>query len=162
MSQTLYVDFRGNGFWAFDAISAVFLKHLTDAASQQTERPGHEWLSEAIKRWRVNAVFSCFGLFLDDSWSPEQIATFTSIATEACEALSLRQQIPAEEIESWEMVDGERCFARGLPAISTASAIRLGRAVIELVNGTLPQTGPGTWWFFTTENDPRTIRKRED
>jgi hypothetical protein len=161
MSKTLYVEFRGSGFWAYDVVSAVFLKHLIDAATPHLERAGDGWLSDAVTKWRVNAVISDFGLYLDDSWSVKQIKIFTALATEACETLSGRAAIPAEEIESWQMKDGLCCFSRGMPAVSTASAIRLGRAIIQLVNGTLPEAPPGMWWFFATEDSPTTIRKRE-
>jgi hypothetical protein len=161
MSKTLFVDFRGNGFWAFDVVSAVFLRHLVDVATPYLERPDYGWLGNAVGHWRFNAVVSDCGLFLDDSWSEDQIETFTALATSACDALLKRDKIPAEEIESWQMEDGLRCFARGLPFVTTASAVRLGRALVELVNGVLPEAPSGTWWFFSTEEAPNTIRKRQ-
>jgi hypothetical protein len=51
-------------------------------------------------------------------------------------------------------------FARGEPFITTSSAIRLGDAVIQLVNGTLPEPPPGTYWFFATEASGITLGKR--
>jgi hypothetical protein len=162
MSKTLFVDWRDDGFWAFDAVSAVFLKHLIDAATSYVERHNEPWLVDAIAKWRFNAVCGDLGLFLDESWSAEQVATFTALAREACVALSKREKIPAEEIQSWQMIDGPDgcCFARGLPFLTTASAIRLGEAIIKLVNGRLPEPPPGTWWFFATEESGATLRKR--
>lgn len=164
MSKTLFVEFRDGGFGAFDVVSAVFLKHLIDAADIHLERHDAPWLADAVTHWRVNAVCGDYGLLLDDSWSVKQIATFTALARKACAALSTREAIPAEEIQSWQMIEGEegRCFARGVPAVTTASAIRLGEAIIKLVHGTLPEPPPGTWWFFATEDAGDTIRKRED
>lgn len=51
------------------------------------------------------------------------------------------------------MMDGNdgRCFARGLPFVTSESAIRLGEAIIKLVNGRLPVPPPSTGWFFGTE-----------
>jgi hypothetical protein len=100
------------------------------------------------------------GLYLDEAWSDEQLATFTGLARKACEELSKRDKIPADEIQSWPMGDIGRCFARGLPYVTTASAIRLGEAIIKLVNGTLPEPAPGTWWFFATEDSGETLGKR--
>jgi hypothetical protein len=164
MSRTLFVDWHGDGFWVFDVVSAVFLKHLIDAATSYLEEHDEPWLSHAISQWRFNAVCGDAGLFLDGSWSAERLAIFTRLAREACDTLSMRDKIPADEIQSWQMLEGERgrCFARGLPAVTTASAIRLGEAIIKLVNGNMPEPPAGTWWFFATENDGVTLRKRGD
>ena len=160
MSKTLFVGFRGNGFWAFDVVSAVFLKYLIDTATPLLDDVHQSWLSYAVARWREDAVISDFGLFLDDSWSTEQIHAFTALAGDACDALAKRETIPASEIESWRMVDDLSCYTRGLPFVPTASAIRLGRAVIQLVNGTLPEPPVGTWWFFSTDDAPTTCLRR--
>jgi hypothetical protein len=164
MSKTLFVHWRDDGFWVFDVVSAVFLKHLIDAATSYLEHHDEPWLRDAIPRWRFNAVCGDLGLFLDESWSVEQLGIFTGLARQACDALSKRERIPADEIQSWQMIDGDdgRCFARGEPFVTTASAIRLGEAIIKLVNGTLPEPPPGTWWFFATEKSGATLGKRGD
>lgn len=163
MSKTLFVQWRDDGFWAFDAVSAVFLKHLIDAATSYLGRHDEPWVRDAIPRWRFNAWCGDLGLYLDESWSVEQVATFTWLAREACSDLSKRERIAADEIQSWQMIDGPDgcCFARGLPFVTTASAIRLGEAVINLVNNTLPEPPPGTWWLFATEEDGATFGKRD-
>lgn len=160
MSKTLFVDFRGDGFWAFDVVTGVFLKHLIDAALQHQERAGAPWLEEAIDHWRFNAVVGDCGLYLNDAWSSEQVDTFTALVSTASRELARREQIPAEEVESWQVHAELRRGTRGLPAVSTASAIRLGQALIQLVNGTLPDPPPGTWWYFATEEASPTINKR--
>ncbi len=38
MSKTLFVHYRDGRFWAFDVVSAVFLKHLIDAATSHLEQ----------------------------------------------------------------------------------------------------------------------------
>jgi hypothetical protein len=164
MSRTLFVHWRDDGFWAYDVISAVFLKYLIDAATSYLEHRDEPWLRDALPRWRFNAVCGDMGLFLDESWSAEQLAIFTDLARQTCDALSKRDKIPADEIQSWQMIDGDdgRCFARGEPFITTASAIRLGEAIIKLVNGVLPKPPRGTWWFFATEDSGATLRKRGD
>lgn len=108
MSKTLFVNFRDRGrdlgtegFWAFDVVVAVFLKHLVDAASSHQLVRNEGWLADAIEQWRFNALCGDCGLFLEDSWSDEQVAIFAKLAREACQALSKRENIPAEEIQSW-------------------------------------------------------------
>lgn len=151
MTSTLFVEFRDDGFWVYEPVSAVFLKHLIDEARSYLGCHDEAWLSEAVEGWRISAVIPDLGFYMDDSWSREQIDTLTALTRAACEALSKRDKIPAKEIESWQMVDDLRCFARGLSAVMTASAIQLGEALIRLVNGTLPEPPPGTAWFFTPE-----------
>jgi hypothetical protein len=164
MSKTLFVHWHDDGFWAFDVVSAVFLKHLIGAATSYLEHHDEPWLRDAIPQWRFNAVCGDLGLFLDESWSVEQLAAFTALARQACDVLSKRDKIPADEIQSWQMIDGDdgRCFARGEPFVTTAAAIRLGEAIIKLVNCRLPAPPPGTWWFFATEESGATLRKRGD
>ncbi|MBL9165210.1 MAG: hypothetical protein JNL18_20960 [Planctomycetaceae bacterium] len=161
MSRTLFVEFRGDGFWAFDVVVRVFLKHLIDAALLRLEEKEEAWLAEPIAAWRLDAVNADLGLFLDESWSQHQIDVFTALAHEACNSLAERESIAADEIESWEMADNLHCFARGLPSVTTASAIRLGNAIVKLVNGSLPAPPPRTWWFFATEECAATMPRRE-
>lgn len=161
MSRTLFVEFCGDGFWAFDVVVGVFLKHLIDAASLHLEEKGEAWLAEAITAWRVDAVNADLGLFLDQSWSQHQIDVFSALVEEACNSLAERESIAADEIESWEMIGGLRCCTRGLPSVTTASAIRLGDAIAKLVNRALPAPPPGTWWFFATEECAATMPRRE-
>jgi hypothetical protein len=163
MSRTLFIAWHDHGFWAYDVVSAVFLKHLVDATKAHLDHADIQWLAEALPQWRINAICADLGFYLDESWSAEQVATFTKLAQQACDALSKRDKIAAAEIESWQMLEGDggRCFARGEPFITTESAIRLGEAIIKLVNGTLPEPPPGTWWFFATEESGETLAKRD-
>lgn len=161
MSKTLYVEFRGQGFWAFDVVSGIFLKHLLDVADPRiVDRPG-QWLAEATSHWRFNAVCGDCGLFLDDNWSAEQVRAVRELATSACELLSQRREISAEEMSSWSLLNGEGVFPRGYESVTTRSAIQLGQAIIQLLDGSLPEAPPGTWWFYGTEESPRTMKKRE-
>jgi hypothetical protein len=161
MSKTLYVHFHGQGFWAFDAVSGIFLKHLIDVAEQRIADHHEPWLADAVSNWRFNAIYGDCGLFLDENWSAEQVRSVRELASAACELLSRRREISAEEMSSWSLLDGEGVFPRGYASITTESAIRLGRAIIQILDGSLPEAPPGTWWFFGTEDGPRTLGKRE-
>jgi hypothetical protein len=161
MSKTHFVEFRGQGFWAFDAVSGIFLKHLVDVAESRIADRHEPWLTEAVSHWRFNAVCGDCGLFLDENWSAEQVQLVRELATAACNLLSKRREISAEEMSSWSLFDGEGVFPRGYASITTASAVRLGRAIIQLLDGSLPESPRGTWWFFGTEDAPPTLAKRE-
>lgn len=160
MSKTLYVEFRGHGFWAYDVVSGIFLKHLVDVAEPLVTQ--HDpWLAEAVHHWRFNAVISDCGLFLEENWSAKQVQFVREFATAACDLLAERPAITAEEMSSWQLLDGAGVFPRGHASVTTESAIRLGRAIIQLLDGSLPESPPGTWWFFGTEDGPCTFAKRE-
>jgi hypothetical protein len=150
MSKTLYVDFRGQGFRAFDVVSGIFLKYLIDVAEQRITDRDEPWLTAAVRHWRVNATCSDYGLFLADNWSAEQLQSVRELATAACELLSKRREISAEEMSSWSLLNGKGVFPRGYASVTTDSAIRLGRAIIQLLDGLLPEAPQGTWWFFGT------------
>ena len=162
MSKTLYVDFRGQGFWAFDVVSGIFLKHLCDIAESRVADEHEPWLADAVSQWRFNAICGDCGLFLDENWSAEQVRSVMELATAACELLSQRREISAEEMSSWSVLDGEGVFPRGYASVTTESAIRFGRAIIQILDGSLPEPPQGTWWFFGTEDGPRTLSKRRE
>jgi hypothetical protein len=118
-------------------------------------------LAEAVGRWRFNAICGDCGLFLDDTWSPEQVQSVRELAMAACELLSERREISADEMSSWSLLDGEGVFPRGYASVTTESVNRLGQAIIQLLDGSLPEAPRGTWWFFGTEDAPNTLAKRQ-
>jgi hypothetical protein len=161
MSKSLFVEYRGQGFWAFDVVTSVLLKHLVDVAAPRIPANG-PWLGEVVHKWRVDTILpDCFGVNLDETWSDSQIDVVISLIAEACDVVGQREGIPAAEIEHWGLLDGERLFARGIPVVDTKSVIKLGRAIISLLRGTLPPAPHGTWWWYGCGDDPTTIAKRE-
>jgi hypothetical protein len=155
VSKTQFVSYSKNGFWAYDVALAIFLKHLIDAAeaSDLAESP---WLSDAIPWWRTVACISDYGLTLGEGWSEAQHKTFIALAEDACQRLSNREAIPAKEIVAWPLLDDQRIFPRGATEVATRPIIELGRAVIALVSGTLPEPPTGTAWLYGTDGGRRT------
>jgi hypothetical protein len=147
VSQKQFVQNASQGFWAYDVALGVFLKHLVDAAeaSDQADLP---WLSNAVPSWRTVACISDYGLTLDEDWSAAQQRTFIALAEEACERLASRESIPAKEIVAWLLLDDLRIFPRGATEVYTEPVVELGRAVIALISGTLPEPPIGTVWFY--------------
>jgi hypothetical protein len=160
MSRTLYIEYGGVGFWAYDVASGVFLKHLIERTSLHIERQPCAWLSDCIERWRVNAVVSDFGVHLDPEWTAEQRSLVRSLVDEACHELEKSEAISAEEAASWKILDGQGVFARGATQIPTAPSVELGRAIALLLEGQLPPAPSGTWWYYGVENGVSTIRKK--
>lgn len=58
MSKTMFIEYRGDGFWAYDVAVGVFLKHLIDRAVLYNERQPSPWLGEDIKHWQMNIINS--------------------------------------------------------------------------------------------------------
>lgn len=157
MSQTQAITYTDRGFWAYDVAVGVFLKHLIDAA-QASQEAAAPWLSKAVSSWRVSAVVSDYGIRLDDNWSSDQRKTFVALAEKACAALTARISIPAEEIVTWHFVDDLHIYPRGAAEVLTAPIVELGRAVIALLCGELPEPPKGEAWLFGTPTGRSTLR----
>jgi hypothetical protein len=142
VTATKIITYLDRGFWAYDVAAGVFLKHLIDAA-QASPEANTPWLSEAVSSWRVQAVITEFGFTLEENWSAEQQKTFVALAEEACTTLATRNVIPAEEIVSWPFADDMRIHPRGAIEVATAPVVKLGRAIIALVRGELPEAPKG-------------------
>jgi hypothetical protein len=159
MTATKRIGFGTRFLWAYDVAAGVFLKHLIDAAeaSGQTNAP---WLARAVSDWRVQAAITECGLTLDENWSNTQRLMFIRLAEAACKELATRASIPAEEIVDWPLGErGElRIFPRGAREVLTEPVIELGRAIIALVSGELPQSPQGEAWFYGLPTGRSTIR----
>jgi hypothetical protein len=162
VSQTAFVSYGDDGFWVYDVGLSIFLKHLIDVAEPRANEPDAGWLLEAIA-WRrvVAACQGTFGLEIQQPWPQAQRELFVALARQACDLMAKRKKWSAKEVTSWPIKDDERIFPRGAKFISTAPVIELGRAVIGLIEGTLPEPPQGTYWFFGTPKGRDTLRKRE-
>lgn len=165
MSKTKFVEYGDpnrpldvlpHGFWAYDVALDIFLKHLIDAgeASEQADAP---WLSEAISSWRYACVPD-YGLTLDANWPTAHRQTFLALAEEACARIAARESIPAEEIGSWEILEGIHPYTRGATVVLTAPVVELGRAIIALVSGELPEAPQGEIWLYGTPEGLQTLQ----
>lgn len=156
MSKTKYIEYAGRGFWAYDVAAGIFLKYLIDAA-EASDHSGAPWLLIAVSSWRVQACVSDFGLTLDADWEVEQWRTFLALAEESCSRLEERRSIPAEEIVAWPIHDELRIFPRGEKEVPAAPVVELGRAIIALVSGDLPDAPPGKAWVYGAPTGRTTV-----
>ncbi len=159
VAKTYYIQFGDDGFWAYDVAQGVLLKYLVDIAEARASQAGMSWLKEAAHSWRIGAVL--YGLHIEESWSVKQLGVFKGLVLEACERLQQRETISSTEIEAWPMIDDLRIFTRGAKEVATAPVVELGRAVVSLLEGSLPAPPTGTWWCFGFPDGRTTIRKRE-
>jgi hypothetical protein len=155
LSKTKFVAYAARGFWAYDVALNVFLKHLIDAA-QASDQADTPWLFGAISDWRVGCIPD-HRLELDASWSPAQRQTFCILAEQACATLAGRELISAEEIVSWQILEDLELYTRGETEVSTGPVIELGRAIIALMSGHLPDAPEGQIWLYGAPEDRITI-----
>jgi hypothetical protein len=148
MSKTKYVEFRDDGFWAFDVGLGIFLKYLVDVALPRATLADGAWIGAAIDNWRQVAVIPDIGLEIDSSWSPSQLATLIQLANETCGALATRETLTAEEITSWVLHENLSIIPRGYALYPTTPVIELGPAIVAFINGLLPEAPPGRQWVF--------------
>jgi len=158
VAATQFVECEGQGFWAHDVALAVFLKHLIDVA-EASEQANTPWLVTAASEWRTVACIPSFGLSFNDNWSDEQRHTVVSLAKQACARLSLRESIPPEEIAEWQIHDDLRIFLRGATEVLTAPVVELGRAIVALICGGLPEAPVGHSWFYGTSTGRQTLKR---
>jgi hypothetical protein len=148
VSKTKYIKYANSGFWAYDVTLSVFLKHLIDAA-EASDEARTERLSRDISFWRVVACIPDYGLSLDARWPDMQRQNFIALAEVACSLLTEKTSIPAAEIAAWPLFDDMHIFPRGATEVRTAPVVELGRAIIALISGTLPEAPSGMAWFYT-------------
>jgi hypothetical protein len=148
VSRAQYVEHANGGFWAYDVTLGVFLKHLIYAA-EASDQASSEWLSSAISSWREVACISDYGRSLDARWSEAQQQSFVALTEVACARLAERTSIPAAEILAWPLLNDLHIFPRGATEVFTAPVVELGRAIMALVSGTLPEAPKGMTWFYT-------------
>lgn len=159
MSKSQYVEYAKRGFWAYDVALGIFLRHLIDEA-EKSDDARTEWLSTAISSWRVVACISDYGLTLGASWSETERRTFVALMEGACARLEERASIPAAEIVAWPLLNDLHIFPRGATEVFTAPVVELGRAMIALVSGRLPEAPDGEAWLYGTETGRQTLRMR--
>jgi len=146
MTSKQFARFEGHRILGHRSAVGVFLKYLVDEA-EASEHKDEPWLSDAVSHWRVQASIAEFGITLEEKWSSAQRQVFIILAEEACKKLATRESIPAEEVDSWRLVDGMPIsgFGPGVKA-PTAPIIELGQALIAVVSGKQPPRGDD--WYY--------------
>jgi hypothetical protein len=158
VSKTMLVEFRGKGFWAYDVVGAVLLKHMIDAAQQIAHQPDMNWLQEVITQWQISAGITDYGFYLDDDWSQTQMQMIQNLLNKAQAQLSQRDYFTGSEIQTWQLVDGLQIWARGHEVIPTARVIRLGQGILALLQNQMDEPPTGTWWFYGLAEKRETIQ----
>ena len=156
MSKTVFVNFRGDGFWAYDVVSSIFANFLVDAATKLDIRD--EWIAETIHHWRVNAIVSDFGFYLDDNWTPDHILVVQKLCDAASSSIRTLGDFEAETVQSWTQIDGGSICTRDHDLIPCEPIARLGDSIAPLLDGTLPAAPDGHWWFYGLDSETGALK----
>jgi hypothetical protein len=113
-----------------------------------------------LEHWRVHAVISDLGLYLDEKWTDLQRQKVLELMEEACEEIGSRPSISADEMMGWEILDGQGVDPRGAARFPTEPVLELGHAVQSLLRENLPPAPENYWWFYGMPDGRRTIEKR--
>lgn len=130
MSATKYVTYGDRGFWAYDIVLGVFVKHLIDAIEAMAGYSHAPFLDKALLHWRL-APFLDIGFHFEKSWTELQRQNVIAFTEQACARLATRNSIPTEEIVNWSFGGDLRLFHRGLTEVRTAPVIELGRQLLR-------------------------------
>ena len=156
MSKTVFVEFRDDGFWAYDVASSIFANFIAEAASKMND--SDKWITESIHNWRVNAIVSDYGFYLDDNWSSDQIHMVRDLCHQASEAIRKFGELDGETIQSWKQINGGSIDTRGHDVIPSEPIARLGDAIAALLYQTLPAAPENHWWFYGLDKEIGTLK----
>ena len=148
MSRLMCVEFRDVGFWAFDVVAATYIRFLVDTAEARATSESNTWLADVIHNWRVSAAVSDVGFHLDDSWTEPQVKTVVEIFRKTNEKIAPLGDIPARTVDSAPIVDELHIFLRNIDPIPHRPLLRFGKAVIDLLSGSLSAPPTGHWWCY--------------
>lgn len=157
MSCTQYIEFRGAGFWVFDVVSSVFLKFLMNAAEEQITANPEDWLRESISHWRINATTTDFGFYLNDDWTEAETAVVIAMCRAAIEAIRVRGNISAVDLQSQPILDDLFIDTRGIDLIPSQPIIKFGEAVTALLENKLSKPPLHHSWIFDLDDEIRMI-----
>ena len=148
MSKHIAIHFKEETIWAYDVYVSVLLKFVLDSAVDQIKSNESNWLKESIENWKVNAVVSDFGVYLNENLTTKQLLEVKTIINQACLKLSTKTILLKEEIERWSIIDHQGIDLREEKKIQTKYIIELGEAFRDLLEGTLAQTPEGCFWYY--------------
>jgi hypothetical protein len=162
MSKTTPVQFRGRSLWAFDVSLSILLAELIDIAEALSPQQRPPWLPGALPTLRVHAVVGADLQFNPDlDLEDGQLDELISLIAQATRRLRQQRTVTAAEAAEWRVLDNRPVLWRSADAVDTAPIAELGEAIIQLLQGTLPPSPPGTWWYFGLSGGPRTVAMRD-
>jgi hypothetical protein len=160
VSKTAYVEFADQGFWAFDVSLSIMLAETVWVGDGLPKDQRPEWLPDALDKLRVLAVVSDLGFVVELSWPLDGVRLLKSLLMEVSRRLTVRGMLSADEVATWDVLDGDTIGLRNAEVVDLAPVVELTQATIQLLEGTLPQAPSGTCWMYGFEGGRHTIAIR--
>jgi hypothetical protein len=117
-------------------------------------------LSDALDQLRVLAVVADLGFVIEMSWPIDGVDLLRSLLVEVSRRLAARGTLTADEVATWNVLDGDTIDLRGAEVVDLAQVVELTQATIELIDGTLAQPPAGTWWLYGFPGGRSTVGMR--
>jgi hypothetical protein len=143
--------------WVYDAALSVLLAQTIRAVEQMPPGRRPAWWANCIHDLRVHSIISDFFFDVALGLDAEQREEFARLLLDAAEHLWQRRVLTAQEAANWRVLDNETVIFRGDQPQDTEPIAELGRALAELLRGTLPEPPPGTLWFYGAPGGRSTI-----
>lgn len=157
MSKSAYVEFADQGFWAFDVSLSIMLAETVWVGEGLPRDQRPEWLPGSLDKLRVLAVVSDLGFLVELSWPVDGVDLLRSLLMEVSRRLTARGTLSADEVATWDVLDGDTIGLRNAAIVDLAPVVELTQATIQLLEGTLPQAPPGTCWMYGLEGGRLTV-----
>jgi hypothetical protein len=160
VSKTAYVGFADQGFWTFDVSLSIMLAETVRVGEELPKDQRPEWLPNALDELRGLAVASDLGFVVELSWPPDGVRLLRSLLTEVSRRLAARRMLSADEVATWDVLDGNTIELRNAQVVDLTPVVELTQATIQLLEGALPQAPNGTWWLYGFEGGRGTVSIR--
>jgi hypothetical protein len=161
VSRFWVVEFGGRSFWTYDVSLSIMLVETIWVGEELPADHCPEWLSEALDQFRVLAVVADLGFSIDLNWPAESVGLLRSLLVEASHRLAARRTLTAEEVATWNVLDGRTIDLRGAEIVDMYEVVELTEATIELIGGTFPEPPPGTLWMYGFPGGRSTVPRRD-
>jgi hypothetical protein len=154
------VEFGGRGFWTYDVSLSIMLAEAIWVGEELPASQRPEWLSDALDEFRIMAVVADLGFVIELSWPTDGVGLLRSLLVEVSRRLAARGTLTADEVATWNVLEGDTIDLRGAEVVEMAEVVELTQATIELIDGTLPEPPTGTWWMYGFPGGRTTVAMR--
>jgi hypothetical protein len=155
------VGFGARSLWTYDVSLSIMLVETVWVGEELPAGHRPEWLADALDQFRVLAVVSDLGFHIEDNWPADGVDLLRSLLVEVSHRLAARGTLSADEVATWNVLDGDTIDLRGVGVVDMYEVVELIEATIELIDGTFPDPPPGTLSMYGFPGGRSTVPRRD-